>query len=625
MASVQYIYHEHEIQKQAKLEKAFLESFHTNEYTFDKPLVVLNPYGIAPLTALILFKLAKPSTVKITVSGKAAAGDLRFEYPVAVTHYIPVYGLYPDYINKVTLELEDGTISIIEIQTEAAPESIHLPEYVHTTPEYFGENVMFVTPSSFSKLVAFDYVGDLRWYTTLDVVFDIKRVSNGRIWIATERLIELPYVVTGIYEMSMLGKIYKEYRLPGGTHHDYVEDKDGNIIILTADPNRNTVEDVCVVLSRETGKIIKTFDLRHYFAPEAASGDRSSSRDWLHCNAVWYDEATNSLSFSGRNLDAIANVDYETKELNWIIGDPNKWPQDYIDNYLLKQEDNQEEFDWFYAQHSCRMLPDGDIFIFDNGAWRSKYKEKDIPSEEKFSRGVRYHINRKKRTVRQVWQYGKEKGSDFFSPHISNVEYYSEGNYMIHSGDIGQIAGKPCDRPPIFFLDKPEGKDLIYYSKTIEIESNRVAYEMKIPRNAYYRAKKLSLYDASEEINFDEGVQLGTLGKSQTCRVKLPAKSQPLPVSYQAKVVDEIDRFQLSILLKPGTYACLILKNNNDQKAYLIPTTEKDALTMCVGTFQPSEANETYLTLSKDGIFGLYHFYILIENKLYDMQLELSF
>lgn len=196
---------------------------------------------------------------------------------------------------------------------------------------------------------------------------------------------------------------------------------------------------------------------------------------------------------------------------------------------------------------------------------------------------------------------------------------------MIHSGDIGQIAGKPCDRPPIFFLDKPEGKDLIYYSKTIEIESNRVAYEMKIPRNAYYRAKKLSLYDASEEINFDEGVQLGTLGKSQTCRVKLPAKSQPLPVSYQAKVVDEIDRFQLSILLKPGTYACLILKNNNDQKAYLIPTTEKDALTMCVGTFQPSEANETYLTLSKDGIFGLYHFYILIENKLYDMQLELSF
>ena len=42
--------------------------------------------------------------------------------------------------------------------------------------------------------------------------------------------------------------------------------------------------------------------------------------------------------------------------------------------------------------------------------------------------------------IEQVWSYGKERGADFFSPYICNVEYYNEGHYMVHSGGIAYDA-----------------------------------------------------------------------------------------------------------------------------------------------------------------------------------------
>lgn len=195
---------------------------------------------------------------------------------------------------------------------------------------------------------------------------------------------------------------------------------------------------------------------------------------------------------------------------------------------------------------------------------------------------------------------------------------------MVHSGDIGQIAGVPCEKPPIFYLDKPEAKDLVYYAKTVEIKKDQLVFEMKIPNNAYYRAKRLSLYAEDDVLEFGAGKQLGSLGVTQTVRLKLPMESKQLPASFEAKLLDEIDRFKFSILLDIGTYACLVLKQKDEIKAYHIPTTEKDELAMCVGTFQLEAANEAFLTISKDGLKGQYDIYVYIEGELFDLKMALS-
>lgn len=46
---------EHFIDQQAAAEQEFIESFHREHRSFENPLVTVNPYGIAPLTAVIAF------------------------------------------------------------------------------------------------------------------------------------------------------------------------------------------------------------------------------------------------------------------------------------------------------------------------------------------------------------------------------------------------------------------------------------------------------------------------------------------------------------------------------------------------------------------------------------------
>ena len=619
MSQTDYHFHQHILRQQAEMEKSFLDEFAAGSFPFDAPLVKQNPYAIAPLTALVLFRLEQPEAVTVCVKGKTAAADMRFSYPAAREQFVSVYGLYADASTEVVLTLESGAQKTLFFTAAAAPDCIRKPDYIKTAPEYFGNQVMLLAPSSASKMAAFDYAGDLRWYTELDMILEPKRLKNGHFLAATERLISLPYYITGVYEFSLIGKIYHEYRYPGGLHHDMTTDSDGNLLILTEDLTRDTVEDMIEDLDKDTGEVIRTFYLRHVITADAVAGNRANGRDWIHVNALWYDESTNSISVSGRNLDAVINLDYTTGGINWILGDPDKWPQDYVQKHFFTPEENQDEFDWFYAQHSCELLPGGDVMVFDNGAWRSKYSEKDIPAQEKFSRGVRYHIDTERRTVRQVWQYGKERGITFFSPHISNVHCYSDGHYLVHSGDIGQIAGKPCVKPPVFYLNKPEAKDMIFYSVTTELLNDEVVYEMRIPSTAYFRARKECLYDERDVLTFGEGTLLGSLGKTPVTRVKVPQTVAALPEGMRVSVDDEIDRFRFAALLPGDEYAVLVLKQNDDSVAYLVPSDEKDELAMCISTLRPENENERFVTISKDGLQGDYHMYLLAETTLYDL------
>ena len=452
--SVTFKKFDHIITEQYALEQAFLTEYKNGNHTLSTPFIKLNPYGIAPLTALILFKTEQALGVNVLVKGKEKAGDITATFEKNTEHVLPIYGLYADYNNEVVITLENGESHTVYIQTEAAPEKVLLPTYLETTPGYLGENVIFVSPTSKAMTAAYDYKGEVRWYGTLNFAFDLKRIKNGRILLGTNRLVAPPYHTTGLYEMGMIGKIYKEYRLPSGYHHDEFEMEDGNLLVLTQDLPTGTVEDMCVLIDRETGKILKSWDYKKVLPQNVAGSGSQDAHDWFHNNEVWYDKKTNSLTLSGRHQDAVINLDYETGDLNWIIGDPEGWPAEMVEKYFFTPVG--DEFDWQYEQHACVVLPDGDIMVFDNGHFRAKSKENYVPADKNFSRGVRFRINTEDMTIRQVWQFGKERGKDFFSTYISNVEYYGEGHYMVHSGGAGTLRGETCNVPPVMHEGKEE-------------------------------------------------------------------------------------------------------------------------------------------------------------------------
>ena len=60
----------HIIDQQYEAESKFLEEYGKESHTIANPFVVLNPYLIAPLTALVMFESEKPAFAKVTVKGK---------------------------------------------------------------------------------------------------------------------------------------------------------------------------------------------------------------------------------------------------------------------------------------------------------------------------------------------------------------------------------------------------------------------------------------------------------------------------------------------------------------------------------------------------------------------------
>ena len=186
----------------------------------DNPLVKYNAYLVNPLSAVVLFKTDEETAIKVTVLGKTPQANIYHTFPRAKTHVLPIVGLYSDYTNKVEISAYQGGSTVVEIQTPDVYNGVKPVFSMETTPEYLQDNIILVSPAGEDLASGFDYAGDARWHMNIACVFDVKRLKNGNLIMGSHRLIKMPYYMSGLYEISPCGKIYKEFRLPGGYHHD---------------------------------------------------------------------------------------------------------------------------------------------------------------------------------------------------------------------------------------------------------------------------------------------------------------------------------------------------------------------------------------------------------------------
>ena len=173
-------------------------------------------------------------------------------------HYVPVYGLYAGSKNEVVIKVGDEE-NTLEIETDELPDDFIMPTKVTKNESKLTNDLYFFTPSSSGYTCAYDVNGDVRWYLDERAIWEVHRLENGHLLLSTERLVNTPYYSTGLYEMDMLGKIYTEYSLPGGYHHDYFEMENGNLLVASDDFDNDsgTVEDYVVELDRETEMLLK--------------------------------------------------------------------------------------------------------------------------------------------------------------------------------------------------------------------------------------------------------------------------------------------------------------------------------------------------------------------------------
>lgn len=421
-----------QLSQQSDIEQSIRAELSSGQYSLEQPLVVVNPYEISPLSAVVVFTTKDPACVSVHVPGKDALSDVDFSFDAYSTeHVVPVYGLYADTTNAVTLvtKSKDGVeqSAVIDITTGAMPDKIS--EIVLLTdlakPEQYqpGLNFMYETKA------AFDVNGDYRWY--LDGEYKAPTnydYLNGHFLVMLGSSYKENPVV--FLEIDPLGKIFKVLYAPYACHHD-MELSDSTTLLITGSEGE-TVEDLIYELDTDKGMIVNKLDLKTIFPRMREGLWETENADWLHLNDIVRISGEDDILISSRHQSFVARISWPEGKIKWILSSHDHWPE-MFEKYLLTPIG--DDFEWQYNQHAPYILPDQDqnpdtidFLVYDNG--NQRFGSEDNDPSGLYTRIVHYQIDEKNMTVRQVWQYGKEIGESLYASSRGNACPVENGNLV---------------------------------------------------------------------------------------------------------------------------------------------------------------------------------------------------
>ncbi len=592
------------IEDQTTLQKAFLEEYYKEDYDQSNPHFVLDPYEVSPLSGLLMFETLEQKSFFVVIEGKTDEGDLVFQTESTTVHRIPIYGLYANYKNQITLyENVDGVmgdlVSVTFTYTEELPNEISDQVLINTTSEYFQDDIMIMIPEDDSYPVGYDYEGEVRWYLELELKNEPLLLENGRLLLSSDKLISDSYYTTGLYEIDYLGKVYKEYLIPGGYHHSATLLPSGNFLVLTNDFNE-TKEDYIVEIDRVTGRIVNTFDVAEILYYEQGQNAFWEENNPLQINSISFVAESREILISSKSLDAVISIDYYSSDINYILGDPTNWSEWYVNNKFYEAEPGVE---WQYAQSNVVPTTNG-VFIFDNGVNKSKIEENYISIENTYSRGVLYTLNHDNRTVSQTYQFGEERGTSFYSPYLGNVQFLGENHYLIHSGANN---------------DNPK-------STVVETLNDVQVYEL-VSSNRFYYALHTSLYTETTSYSQTEGKTLGSLAKTDTYNKTLELEFnffETVPLRYNLSFQKESERLVVNGTFQSTDVVYLILEKDEVETIYFIPSKSDIDSSTVINLVLFNGDNTTYY-INETDLSGTYEIYLVVNDTLYNTYKHVDF
>ena len=437
--------------------------------------VVINPYDIAPLTAVIRnggYVLTKAS---VRIVPKKGGQEIRYDVgpQTLLTHGgIPVWGLYADYMNTVEVrytrvfqgkseeKTETYKIRTAPVYFEATGNRAQSPGAfqidVKTRPSkefkdrlYFINNLLSPGPKSqqvvwnnpvggaqewanYPQNAVVDTTGETRWFMKPDAIYDPRDPFKSGIMMGFHQNDD--GTLTWGY-----GQRYVKYDIMGREVYNRL-----------ISPNYNDFSHALSV--GENGHQflrVGSSDLRRADNTHVRTG---AGRNWAHVNSVDYDAEDDSIIISSRHQSSVVKIGRD-KKVKWILSAPNGWRGEWKDKVLTPVDKDgnplkcrlgkcEGDFDWTWTQHTgwkINEMSKGDIIyvsVFDNGDGRA-FVQPDDP-KEKYSRAVVYKIDQKKMTVQQVWEYGKNRGHELYAPITSSVEYWKDkDSLLVYWASIG--------------------------------------------------------------------------------------------------------------------------------------------------------------------------------------------
>ena len=484
--------------------------------------VEVNPSGLSPLTASVQIALPVQGRIKVVVHSKKDAREPNVEHLYTECSHrqsLVVLGLYPNYNNQVDLiyfdregKYERGRISL-NMQTDPIETRAFRSLKVVTCNQKKMEpgmnliNSPGVGDDDTSVPYMVDADGEVRWI----LILEKSEMAHVAMQGGVNRMKSGNYLAgdanrNRLLELDVLGNIVKKWELtPLGYqyHHEVMEAKNGNFLLTViktnakcADGKTSRINDHIIEFNPNMNSLVHEWDLVNTL--DSARNDNvgnvpgayfgQSKSNWAHNNAIldWGDDYLATARYHG-----IFKFN-KRGNLAWIIAPHKKWRQQYkpylltpldkngnpiTDQAVIDGDKSTDDFDWVWGVHAPVFLPNGHIIAFDNGFCRN-YIVRPLSDQEQYSRVVEYEVDEVNRTVRQVWQYGKDR-KDCYGPARSSVQYLSQTKHMLF-----------CSAMQNKLSNGGSGAHII----EIDPATNEVIYELELNSAVFHRAIRLPLY-----------------------------------------------------------------------------------------------------------------------------------
>lgn len=487
----------------------------TTEFVADTFL--LNPFGYSPLSAINYYTTDQKSRAEIIIVPKDENQEvlIKSSNSFEFQHKLTILGLYPDFLNTIYINYYNTSGALIDQQihlVETGPLPTEMPEIIinRITPSEMEPGLTLVSywgSRNPQKPFIVDQYGEIRWYldysehpilNNLNYDNGIERLQNGNYYFGD-------ITSNSIYEVSPLGEVINSWGLSNYEfHHNVQEKENGNFLVTVSNSSsqhqngKYCIEDFVIEINRNSGSITTVWDLKNSLDETRGAltliDNTNNKVDWFHGNAVIEDSRDRTIIVSGRTQGVVKLTNQNTPK--WILATHKGWgnsrtetnlskylltPLDFsglpiLDTNVLNGNQNHPQFEWPWYQHSPKLLPNGNLLIFDNG------DNRNYESTTTYSRAVEYKIDEANKTIQQVWSYGKNRGDQAFARYVSDVDYLPIKNNILFSPGFSVINSNATG------------------GKVIEIDydTKKVIFEMAInPPGGFvtlHRAERLSLY-----------------------------------------------------------------------------------------------------------------------------------
>lgn len=361
---------------QTKIAQEIKQLEASQTYSFDKMLVLANPY-LTNTTGLYLhFSTTKATKISYTIKSKGTSNFSQTLYnpngTYAKNHTYQLIGLIAGQENTITITATDQN-GQKETKT-----------FTYTPNKLRGsdQNQLKVTKgTSKTKLSSGLYavIGDKSLKTRNTYLVDndgyiraeIPTINyNSLRLIQTNNKLYLAVDDDQIVTLDRLGQVVQSYSLKDTNfklHHDFAVDSQGNIIALATDTklkaSEKRVEDQIIKIDATSGQVSRLLDFKDLLGDlyKTATGietltNNKGYRDVIHANTIQLTK-DDQVIISSRETSTIMKISNLTSQpkLDYFISDPSIWQGiGTYSNLLLNKVGN---FTSQAGQHSVTYIP----------------------------------------------------------------------------------------------------------------------------------------------------------------------------------------------------------------------------------------------------------------------------